>query len=283
MTRTRHFGSVLTVLTVLAALASCACPRPAPRIGDPVALGVVDGIESVELGEHRVLNVLLPPSYESSSARYPVIYLLDGSAHEDYHHMTGLVQFLTMYELMLESIVVGIANVDRYRDFTHATDVAEDLERLPTGGGSAPFIAFLERELQPYVDERYRTDGSRTLIGQSMGGLLAAEILIDHPHLFDSYVIASASLWWGGESLISRAAAGLRAHGATGKRVFVTLGQEPPKMHEVADALVAAIREHAPSFELGYEPLLDENHATVLHRGTYRAFEFFYGATHPGL
>lgn len=265
---------------LLIVLPLCACRSTAP---ETLALVHVDGLHSSVLDEHRALNVWLPPGYEDSGEEYPVLYLLDGGVHEDYHHMSGLVQFLTLYELMPASVVVGIVNVDRYRDFTHASGDPEDLEHLPTGGGSEAFIAFVERELQPYVAEHYRTNGRATIIGQSMGGLLAAEVLVDRPALFDDYVIVSPSLWWDRESLVRRAAAGLRARDLSGKRVFVALGREDPKMHEVADALVRALRTGAPDVELGYETLEDETHATVLHRGAYRAFEFFYGATHPGM
>jgi len=44
------------------------------------ALGMVDKIPSVELGELRVLNIYLPNGYSPDSSKtYPVIYLLDGS------------------------------------------------------------------------------------------------------------------------------------------------------------------------------------------------------------
>ncbi|MEZ6037267.1 MAG: alpha/beta hydrolase-fold protein [Planctomycetota bacterium] len=267
------------------ALTGCWCPPQIPTDSqrDVVAQGHVLGLDSAALGEHRTLNVWLPPGYDASPARYPVIYLLDGSAHEDWPHLCGLVQFLTMYELMPRAIVVGIANVDRYRDFTHPSTLPEDLERLPTGGGSAKFLAFVEHELQPFVAQRYRTDGHRMLVGQSMGGLLATEVLLDHPQLFDRYVIVSPSLWWGGEALIDRAAQTLRQNGIGEAQVFVTLGSEHDKMHEVADRLVAALREAAPQVRVGYEPMPDETHATILHRGFYRAIEWFYGDEFPGL
>lgn len=47
----------------------------------PFILGVVEEIKSIELNENRLLNVYLPDGYnEKDTLRYPVIYLLDGSA-----------------------------------------------------------------------------------------------------------------------------------------------------------------------------------------------------------
>ena len=126
-------------------------------------------------------------------------------------------------------------------------------------------------------------DGPVHVGGSSMGGLLATEVLIDHPQLFDRYVIVSPSLWWGGEALLDRAAEGLRQNGLGAAQVFVTLGSEPDEMHAVADRLVAVLREAAPQVRVGYEPMPDETHATILHRGFYRAIEWFYGDEFPGM
>lgn len=74
--------------------------------------------QSSILAEERVLNIYLPLYYEEDSLKnYPVIYLLDGSADEDFIHIAGLIQFgsFPWINLIPESIVVGIANVDRKR------------------------------------------------------------------------------------------------------------------------------------------------------------------------
>jgi uncharacterized protein len=60
----------------------------------PFILGVIDEIQSIELTEKRVLNIYLPEGYnQNDTTKYPVIYLLDGSANEDFIHIVGLVQF----------------------------------------------------------------------------------------------------------------------------------------------------------------------------------------------
>lgn len=54
---------------------------------------------------------------------------------------------------MPESIVVGIANVDRKRDFTYPSTIPIDRTEFPTSGGAAEFIAFIAQELQPYIQK----------------------------------------------------------------------------------------------------------------------------------
>ncbi|RZJ28106.1 MAG: alpha/beta hydrolase, partial [Flavobacterium sp.] len=58
----------------------------------PFVLGNIEQIDSRELSEKRTINIYLPEGYQSGdSTKYPVIYLLDGSADEDFIHIAGLV------------------------------------------------------------------------------------------------------------------------------------------------------------------------------------------------
>jgi len=236
--------------------------------------GVIEQIESDELSEKRVLNIYLPDGYNPDSlAVYPVIYVLDGSANEDFPHIAGLIQFMNMYDLIPKSIVVGIANVDRYRDFTYPSNFKRDKIDIPTSGGSEKFINFIEKELQPYIQENYKVNNHKTIIGQSLGGLLATEILLKKHYLFDTYIIVSPSLWGDKQRLVNTADTFFRNNKKFNKKIFISLGKEHPTMHEVADKLVKAIKDSENNnIDLFYEPILDEDHATILHRAVYMAF-----------
>ena len=126
----------------------------------PFVLGLIDEIQSQELNEKRTLNIYLPEGYaEQDTILYPVIYLLDGSADEDFIHVVGLVQFYSFewINVINKSIVVGIANVDRRRDFTFPTTLEKDKESNLTSGTSSKFISFIANELQPYIEKNYKT------------------------------------------------------------------------------------------------------------------------------
>ena len=132
--------------------------------GKPFVLGVIEEIQSTQLAEKRILNIYLPEGYDKNdTTKYPVIYLLDGSADEDFIHVVGLVQFnnFSWINRVPKSIVVGIANVDRKRDFTYPTTIEEEKKRYPTAGHSHKFIAFIEKELQPFIEKKYKTDSSK--------------------------------------------------------------------------------------------------------------------------
>ena len=171
---------------------------------EPLSIGHKVTLPSKVLHQDRVLNIYLPHNYDATSdTRYPVIYLLDGSIDEDFIHISGLVQFgsFSWINMLPESIVVGIANIDRKRDFTWPSKSKLDQDEFPTSGHSKKFIDFIAQELQPYINNTYKTNETKTIVGQSLGGLLASEILFKNPDLFDNYVIISPSLWWDEQSL----------------------------------------------------------------------------------
>jgi predicted alpha/beta superfamily hydrolase len=213
----------------------------------------------------------LPPNFDAAKA-YPVLYLLDGGLDEDFLHITGLMQFFNLQFKMPETIVVGIANVDRKRDFTFKTDDKKLQEEYPTTGHSAAFIQFLETELQPLMQKEYKTNGVKYLIGQSLGGLLATEILVKHPALFSHYLIVSPSLWWDDESLLKEVKKAAPQMPEQVKYIHISVGKkEHPVMQKDARSLYELIKKASDAnLKVDFQ-LMPDNHATILHNSIYEA------------
>jgi hypothetical protein len=233
------------------------------------------------LNENRDLNIYLPLGYSKDSLKtYPIIYLLDGSMDEDFIHIAGLVQFgsFPWIKMIPESIVVGIGNVDRKRDFTYPTNNKKDLQDFPTTGHSAKFIQFIEEELQPYIDNNYKHNSTKTIIGQSLGGLLATEILFKKPALFDNYIIVSPSLWWDDESLLTQDP----VDNSEVKNIYVGVGKEGPIMERTAKALYDKLSSNASASQRVYFNFLkDQDHGDALHLAAYDAFNKIFNAEKP--
>ena len=244
----------------------------------PFVLGLVDEIKFAVLAENRKLNIYLPEGYSpDTAATYPVIYLLDGSANEDFIHVVGIVQFLTMIESMPKSIVAGIANVDRRRDFTFPTSIEQDKKKYPTTGSSANFMTFIEKELQPFIQKKYKTNTVKTIIGQSLGGLFATQVLLRKPDLFDNYIIVSPSLWWDNESLLTTASPRTRKQNDKNIHVYISAGSEGKQMENDVNHLVEIIQAPGKNnLQIDFMPLPGENHLTILHNSVYKAFQMLY-------
>lgn len=265
--------SLLTNIT----FAQNTTPKQTPR-QTPFVLGTVDIIKSAALGENRTLNIYLPEKYlKDAATTYPIIYLLDGSANEDFIHVVGVVQFLTMIEAMPKSIVVGIANVDRKKDFTFPTSVTQDKKDFPTTGSSEKFMAFIEKEVQPFMERKYNTNNVKTIIGQSLGGLFATEVLIKKPGLFDNYIIVSPSLWWDKESILGIAPNLLQNPTDHKIQVFISVGSEGKIMEGDAKQLAEIIKTFGKNnWRTDFVPLPNETHLTILHNAIYKGLQALY-------
>ncbi|MFD2581737.1 alpha/beta hydrolase [Pedobacter vanadiisoli] len=253
----------------------------------PFVLGVIDEIQSKALAEKRILNIYLPEGYkQNDTTRYPVIYLLDGSADEDFIHIAGLVQFNSFewVNQVPKSIVVGIATVDRRRDFTFPTTIEADKKKFPTTGHSDRFMAFLGNELQPYIEKKYKTTTSKTIIGQSLGGLLITEILFKKPTLFNKYVIVSPSLWWDNGALLNQDSKISERSFNQQTKVYIAVGKEgltPTEIPRVMEVDANLLAEKIKGFnnqnvKVYFDYLPQENHATILHQAVSNSFKFLY-------
>jgi predicted alpha/beta superfamily hydrolase len=282
-------------MKMLAALLSCifftgtllAQAPKAVETGKPIVLGHTDKIQSAILSETRAINIYLPDGYnDDDTSSYPVIYLLDGGVDEDFIHVVGLVQFNTFpwINRIPRSIVVGIANTDRKRDMTYPTTIAKQKALYPTTGGSAKFISFLANELQPYVSKHYRVNKHKTLIGESLGGLLAAEIVLKRPGLFDKYIIISPSLWWDNGSLLDLRSDILLPGFKQRTDIYIAVGKEgltpsePPRVMEVdANLLADKIKAgKSKKVKVYFDYLPQEDHATIAHQAVFNAFRALY-------
>jgi uncharacterized protein len=230
----------------------------------------LDGAERVTLmskvlGEERTLAVVTPASYAGGHGRYPVLYLTDGDAQVG--HTRATVEFLAQNELMPEMILVGILNTARTRDLTPTRGTAEEAARSPSAGGGERFLDFIEKELIPFIDARYRTRPMRVLAGHSFGGLIAIHALLTRPDLFQAVIAASPSLFWD-DGLLMREVESLGARRKSMPReLYFTLGEREVSGPVLEDfnGFAQALRK-APwkDFRFGWRVLPEEDHGSTV-------------------
>lgn len=268
-------GSILVTICLFIALSLNGQKVPVQLAEEDFSIGKTIRIASKVLQEERILNVSLPLDYERDTSKfYPVIYLLDGSKDEDFIHIVGLVQFgsFSWIDFVPESIIVGIANIDRKRDFTSPSQNKLDQEEFPTSGHSEKFINFIKSEVQPFIESKYRTSSPKTIIGQSLGGLLATEILYKHPELFDNYIIVSPSLWWNQEKLLEYNSRKF----SSPKSIYIAVGKEGEIMERTAKSLYEKLSSRkSPERNVFFEFMEDKTHGDALHLAVYNALEHF--------
>jgi len=155
--------------------------------------------------------------------KYPVVYLLDGDAH--FLSVAGMIYQLSEVNgnmVCPDMIVVGIINTNRTFDLTPSDPAARPgISIQKTAGGGEAFAAFLQKELIPKIDALYPTSPYRMLIGHSLGGLTAMNMLINHTGVFNAYTIIDPSMWWDHEKLLKQAYSVLKEKKFSGTSVYL--------------------------------------------------------------
>src|SRR5687768_12686674 len=163
--------------------------------------------QSKVFGRSRTVLVSVPDSYTTGSERYPVLYVTEGTTQV--LHTIATAKALADMGRMPEMIVVGIRHDDRVHELT-PTRVAQatvdgEMTRFATSGGAARLRSFLETELIPLIEKRYRTEPYRILAGHSFGGMFALDTLFTNPKFFNTVIVISPIVWWDDKYLIRRA------------------------------------------------------------------------------
>jgi len=174
-------------------LLGCLVARAATDIpkGNVVTVSIHSRHLENTMGENpeRAVSVYLPPGYETSGQRYPVIYFL--------HGFTGDNRMLAYISPLLDRAIA----THRIRPFImvipdHKTTY--DGSFYSNSGLFGNWEDFTVQDVVGYVDRHFRTlavPGSRGITGHSMGGYGAFLLAMKHPDVFSTvYALSPGAL-----------------------------------------------------------------------------------------
>jgi predicted alpha/beta superfamily hydrolase len=211
-------------------------------------VGVIDSIYSTVLKESRTFYIQIPESYkQDKTQKYPVAFILDG---EILLPTVNNVQNFYSGGFTPEMVLVGISNdKSRIRDLT--TSAVSTLYGMPfneESGKAENFSKFIEKELIPYIENKYPVTNFRSLIGHSYGGLFTLYTLINHPELFSNYLAIDPSLDWDNQKLLKEAQKKLASQSYKGKSLFMSLSSQ---LHMQNDEItIANVMQDTSDFTL---------------------------------
>lgn len=188
----------------LLALAGCAS-MAGPAAGGSGRFVEWESIAADGLPDQRV-TVWLPPGYDDTRRRYPVLYMHDGHnlfdpAKSNFNKVWAVdrvVSRLAADGRIEPHIVVGIwaPGEDRYRQYlpqfvaARATGaLAASIRETARGKPviSARYLGWLADDLRPRIDRTFRTrtgPADTAIAGSSMGGLMGCYAVVERPDVF---------------------------------------------------------------------------------------------------
>lgn len=124
-------------------------------------------------------EVYLPPGYEQSTKRYPVVYTSDGQWQKEFS-----------FSIDAHNKDVILVSIDQGPDNRRMTDYVPP--------GAADYAKFLKAEFIPFIEAHYRTNEIRTYTGQSAGGALGGVLIAQesgNKPYFKNYILADGAFW----------------------------------------------------------------------------------------
>lgn len=230
---------------------------------DPVPEHQTFTIQSKPLGERRTINVWTPPEYNVGKDSLMVLYMPDGGVEEDFPHVANTLDTLIKAKKIPATLLVGIENTQRRRDLTGPTTVKRDKKIAPVVGESEAFRNFIQDELIPEINKRYRTSAKKGIIGESLAGLFVTETFLLTPELFDFYIAFDPSVWWNNQYLVKNANSYLDKF-PPALKTFWFAGSDATDISNTVRELSQILQQkNSPSIHWNYADESKETHKTI--------------------
>ncbi|MDO9037957.1 MAG: alpha/beta hydrolase-fold protein [Lutibacter sp.] len=195
-----YFFLITTVFTISSLFSQNTAEKKSTASANVSLLKKEFVIPNLNAISHKVW-IYLPPNYEKSSKKYPVIYMHDAQnlfdAATSYAGEWEVDETLNkLYENTGKGfIVVGIENggEERLNEYTPWKN-----EKYGGGKGTI-YMDFIVNSLKPYIDANYRTKKQQKhtgLIGSSLGGLISYYGGLEYPKTFGKIGALSTSFWF---------------------------------------------------------------------------------------
>lgn len=241
------------------------------------------------------LSVSLPNNYDAKK-QYPVYYILDGFYAAEIAH--GAHKSLKFSNEIEDIIIVTIAGneqnntkawfANRWPDLTFTPNPLDDSSaaiawKIPApglkSGGGERFLQVLTKEIFPFIEQRYSTNGHRGISGHSLGGLFTGNVLLHSPELFDRYGINSPSfLDWNKNDIFIAEKKFSETHKSLPVKVFFSFGGlEGANNIENLRELERLMKAHYTGIETNYVVFDNETHASVASAMISRCMRYLYG------
>ncbi|MCX5752719.1 MAG: alpha/beta hydrolase-fold protein [Candidatus Krumholzibacteria bacterium] len=209
--------AALSALMALLAVSGAGPAALAQTQGTDIVLGKSIPLDSKILKRSVNVFVYVPPGYNQSAARYPVLY--DLNSFFCFTYDCGTVELLARTMDIPNMIVVGVPQLG----YGYVPTPFE--ERTDTLADADLSIQFLREELMPLVEKSYRTGPLKILYGHSVGGLFAMYTMFNYPDMFAGYLAGSPWFQSNDQYWLKNIEKFAKTRDLKGKYLYTTVGR----------------------------------------------------------
>lgn len=245
------------------------------------------------------IYISLPYRYAYTDTTYPVLFNLD--ANISFGITDNVVHILsTLNKEIPEMIVVGIGyaikGVEdwaawRGRDFKPTSHPEKDKawqdylskasgrdDIVVESGGADNFLAFIRKELIPFIESNYRVSSDRAIAGVSLSGLFTLYALFQHPETFQRYYAGSPSISWDEPFMYKLENDFAASHKDLPVRLFVCVGglESEPYINNMKKMAELLRSRNYPNLELEAVIFENETHGSIYQAAISRALKILY-------
>jgi uncharacterized protein len=239
-------------------------------------------IDSAEKGKTYRIWVQLPEGYNSSTQKYPTVYVLDPDdkatdGPTNIFYIAKICQNLSKTMQKSNVIVIGIRHGD-FREIDY-TPTKFTTKGFSGEGGGEKYMNFVKKELIAKVEKDYRAIPNRekrTIIGHSLGGLCGAYTFAKHNETFGNYLLLSPSLIYDDEIILQYEQETRATIKSRPQLVYFGVGGTEANMVPPIDMLYQRIKKNytASKAELYINP--GKGHNSSKDENIKKALEFYF-------
>ncbi len=257
-------GILLLILALTLVFGSCHAQNQTSINNDPteqsepaVTLGKVSSLQSNVLNKTVPLSIHLPADYDNSKKTYPVLYMMDADYRARFAMLASTLDYMSESQQIPEMIIIGVDLPEGNRILLPTRENQDTT--IPDG-----YINFLETELIPHVDNKYRTAPFKLLLGTSNSAFFSVYTLLNNPSLFNGYFASSPSLMHIPEVLQQKIETGPLKHDTESRFLHIIYSDDEGLTNTVSE-FSRVLEDHKPeSFTYKVDELVNQGHVPAM-------------------
>ncbi len=205
-------------------------------------------LESQFFDHERKIYVHLPEYYhDNPTDSLGVVFVLDAQAESFYQNAKGIVDYLVWSHEIMPLIVVGVHSQNRGTEFIPKDDRLDE-DHEDNSGQADKLRAHIRDDIIPLLEDSFRINGFRALVGHSRGGAFVANTLFGKSRdLFDAYIAISPGMHYLDNQILDQATTALQSRDDFHKFYYCsygTVGELEKYFKPQVDLLDSLIRVH---------------------------------------